>query len=94
MGTFVVRFGACALVLLQLIGSLEAAVTIEWYRSAQSTSDRLSLQQPLSFGADFPSAAAVNIDRYASRIVFCEKALKFVSWDREFDSLCMSPHNV
>ena len=76
MGTSVVRFGAFALILLQIIGSLEAAVTIEWYKTAQSTSDRLSPQQPLSFGADFPSAAAVNVDRYASRIVFCEKPLK------------------
>ena len=81
MGTSVVRFGAFALVLLQIIGSLEAAVTIEWYKTAQSTSDRISPQQPLSFGADFPSAAAVNIDRYASRIVFCEKPLKFFILD-------------
>jgi len=81
MGTSVVRFGACVLVLLQLIRGLEAAVTIEWYRTAQSTSDRLSPQQPLSFGADFPSAAEVNIDRYASRIVFCEKALKLYILD-------------
>jgi len=79
MGTLVVRFGACtlSLILLQLIVSLEAAVTIEWYRTAQNTSDRLSPQQPLSFGADFPSDAALNIDRYVNRIVSCCKEASF-----------------
>jgi len=79
MGTLVVRFGACtlSLILLQLIGNLEAAVTIEWYRTAQNTSDRLSPQQPLSFGADFPSDAALIIDRYVNRIVSCCKEAFF-----------------
>ena len=65
MGSSTVGFGVCVLILLQLVGRLEAVTAIEWYRTAQSTSDRLSPQQPLSFGADFPSTAAVNIDRYA-----------------------------
>ena len=71
MGSSAVRFGVCALILLQLVGWLEAATTIEWYRTAQSTSDRLSPQQPLSFGANFPSDVVVNIDRYACRILSC-----------------------
>ena len=61
-------FCACALILLQLQlgvygGEASTATIIEWYRTAQNTSDRLSPQPPFSFGTDFPSSATVKINR-------------------------------
>ena len=38
--------------------------TAEWYRTAQGTSDRLTQQPDLTFGADFPSEATIQINRY------------------------------
>ena len=61
-------FCVCALILLQLQLGVHgrpgsAATTIEWYRTAQNTPDRLSPQPSFSFGADFPSSTTVKIDR-------------------------------
>ena len=39
------------------------AGTIQWYRTAQGTSDRLTKQADLSFGEDFASNATLVVDR-------------------------------
>ena len=42
------------------------ATTIEWYRTAQGTSDRITSQANLSFGADFASDATITVNRSVS----------------------------
>eukprot|EP00731_Ephydatia_muelleri_P037747 Em0551g6a len=39
---------------------------IQWYRTAQNTTDRISPQPSLQFGGDFPSDVAITIDRSSS----------------------------
>ena len=36
---------------------------IQWYRTAQNTTDRLTKQADVQFGADFPSDAVIYINR-------------------------------
>ena len=40
-----------------------ATTTIEWYRTAQGTNDRITGQSNISFGSDFASEVAVIINR-------------------------------
>ena len=39
------------------------ASNIQWYRTAQNTTDRISRLPDLPFGEDFPSDAVVVVDR-------------------------------
>lgn len=42
---------------------LAHATTVEWYRTAQGTSDRISGQPSVSFGNDFASNITVSTNR-------------------------------
>ena len=44
---------------------LSHAATVEWYRTAQGTTDRITAQPSVSFGDDFASNIAVTINRLA-----------------------------
>ena len=47
-----------------VLGSTEAAATkIQWYRTAQATSDRLTPQAAIEFGPDFASDITIAINR-------------------------------
>ena len=41
-----------------------SATTIQWYRTAQGTNDRLTKQTNVTFGGDFTSDTAITVDRY------------------------------
>ena len=52
---------ACCILLLKHGGA--ATNEVQWYRTAQSTTDRVSPQPNLPFGGDFPSDVVVTVDR-------------------------------
>lgn len=52
------------ILLLGLVGvQLGCTTTVEWYRTAQGTDDRLTRQSDIVFGADFASDVTVAINR-------------------------------
>lgn len=51
------------LAVLLTVTQLGRASTIEWYRTAQDTSDRITQQPTLSFVADFTSDVNITINR-------------------------------
>ena len=52
-------------VILLAITHLGHATTIEWYRTAQGTSGRITNKANISFGGDFASEVTVTINRLA-----------------------------
>ena len=48
------------------------ASSIEWYRTAQGTADRLTRQPDITFSNDFSSNSSVVINRFAARGVELE----------------------
>ena len=52
-------------VVLTVSTQLSHAATVEWYRTAQGTTDRITAQPSVSFGDDFASNIAVTINRLA-----------------------------
>ena len=51
-------------VLLQVLWPGNSVTTIQWYRTAQGTDDRLTRQANISFGSDFTSDATITVNRY------------------------------
>ena len=43
--------------------AVHVPTTVEWYRTAQGTGDRITSQPTVSFGADFASNTTVTINR-------------------------------
>ena len=40
--------------------------SVEWYRTAQNTNDRIAKQPDLTFGGDFTSDQVININRWVA----------------------------
>ncbi|KAL5463704.1 hypothetical protein EMCRGX_G032629 [Ephydatia muelleri] len=57
---------ACCFSLLLLHNGGASTTEIQWYRTAQNTTDRISPQPSLQFGGDFPSDVTITIDRSSS----------------------------
>lgn len=56
--------GAAIIGLLVLLNSsVISGEDIQWYRTAQGTSDRLTKQANISFGNDFVSTAFLSVNR-------------------------------
>ena len=56
------KYATLVLLLLAALHFSHAA-GIEWYRTAQGTSDRLTKQPNITFGGDFPSSATIAVNR-------------------------------
>ena len=52
------------LLLLVFFCADSQGTTIQWYRTAQGTNDRLTKQANITFGGDFASNASLIVDRY------------------------------
>ena len=52
----------------QIDGALVEDNSVQWYRTAQNTGDRIAKQPDLAFGGDFSFDQVISINRYYSII--------------------------
>lgn len=67
-GFFLLTKLACIISFIDLIGG--TLNSVQWYRTAQNTDDRIAKQPDLIFGGDFSSDQVINIDRQVSWYIY------------------------
>ena len=50
--------------IFSFIGQVNGIASVQWFRTAQNTDDRMAKQPDLSFGEDFNLEQVVNVNRY------------------------------